>query len=49
MTARENLGTVDEIRDFVYRFYDRVRDDEQLGPIFNSHIQNWDTHLAKMV
>ena len=49
MTERENLGTVDEIRDFVYRFYDRVRDDEQLGPIFNGHIQHWDTHLEKMV
>lgn len=32
----------------VQRFYDRVRDDERLGPLFASRIADWDRHLATM-
>lgn len=34
----------------VHRFYDRVRDDAVLGPIFGGHIaaEAWPAHLAKM-
>lgn len=32
----------------VHRFYDVVREDPLLGPIFIDRIQDWDTHLAKM-
>lgn len=49
MTQRNNLGTIDEIHEFVHLFYDRVREDEKLGPIFNEHVHDWDTHLDKMV
>ncbi len=49
MTERESLGTADEIRQFVYLFYDRVRKDEQLGPVFDRHIHDWNAHLDKMV
>jgi len=49
MTERESLGTADEIRQFVYLFYDRVRKDEQLGPVFDHHIHDWNAHLEKMV
>lgn len=31
------------------RFYDKVRADSVLGPIFNSHIHDWDHHLARLV
>lgn len=48
MTARV-LCTEEEIIALVYGFYDRVRADAVLGPIFNSHIKNWDHHLGKMV
>lgn len=41
--------TEDEIRQLVHRFYARVRVDPELGPIFNSHIDDWDMHLAKLV
>jgi len=44
-----DLCTEDEVRQLVHRFYDAVRRDEVLGPIFDSHIQEWDRHLATMV
>lgn len=41
--------TEDQIRDLVFTFYDRVREDESLGPIFESRLAGrWDPHLAKM-
>jgi hemoglobin len=36
------------IRELVHAFYARVRDDEMLGPIFNTAIVNWEEHLAKL-
>jgi hemoglobin len=37
------------IRDLVYGFYDRVRTDLLLGPIFNASLEGrWDDHLPKM-
>lgn len=36
------------IRDLVYAFYARVRDDALLGPIFDAEVEDWDTHLEKM-
>jgi hemoglobin len=36
------------IRDLVYAFYNHVRSDEHLGPIFNAAVQDWDEHLAKL-
>jgi hemoglobin len=37
------------IHALVHGFYDRVRTDPEIGPIFNRVIgADWDTHLAKM-
>jgi hemoglobin len=36
------------IRDLVHTFYGRVRQDAVLGPIFNSVVEDWDEHLAKL-
>ncbi|NYT58963.1 group III truncated hemoglobin [Alcaligenaceae bacterium] len=47
--ARGELCTEEEITTLVYNFYDRVRADAVLGPIFDAHIDNWDKHLAIMV
>src|SRR3546814_11030824 len=47
--ARSELCTEEEIKTLVYGFYDRVRADAMLGPIFNRHIHDWDTHLGIMV
>lgn len=48
MTSRDT-GTEADIATLVYGFYDRVRDDAMLGPIFQTHVDNWDDHLPKMV
>jgi len=36
------------IERLVHRFYDKVRGDEMLGPIFEARISNWEPHLAQM-
>jgi hemoglobin len=49
---RENLGrpTEEEIRHFVVRFYDAVRADPELAPIFENRVgARWDAHLDRMV
>lgn len=33
----------------VHRFYDKIRSDPLLAPIFAEKIKDWDTHLARMV
>ncbi|GAA4334899.1 hypothetical protein GCM10023144_27600 [Pigmentiphaga soli] len=43
------LCTEDDIRGLVHAFYARVRQDDALGPIFNTHVRDWDSHLAKLV
>jgi hemoglobin len=46
---REQTG-IDEtmIEQLVHGFYARVREDELLGPIFNSRIHDWGPHLQRM-
>ncbi len=36
------------IRDLVHAFYGKVRQDPQLGPIFNREVADWDEHLTKL-
>lgn len=38
-----------EVSNLVHAFYARVRQDEVLGPIFETHVDDWDHHLAKLV
>ncbi|GAB4393143.1 MAG: group III truncated hemoglobin [Kiloniellaceae bacterium] len=41
--------TEEMVRDLVHAFYDRIRVDTTLGPIFERVIAGrWDTHLSKM-
>ncbi|RTZ40678.1 group III truncated hemoglobin [Candidimonas sp. SYP-B2681] len=47
--ARSELCTEEEITTLVYGFYARIRADTMLGPVFNSHINDWDKHLTIMV
>lgn len=37
-----------EIRRLVVHFYEIAREDDRLGPVFTEHVEDWDTHLAKM-
>jgi len=47
--AKTDITTEADIKTLVHRFYEKVRGDEQLGPIFDAAIQdNWDAHLQKM-
>jgi len=47
--SRSDLCTTEEITQMVHAFYERIRVDEVLGPIFNQNIHDWDRHLATMV
>ncbi|TKR56856.1 group III truncated hemoglobin [Allopusillimonas ginsengisoli] len=47
--SRSELCTEAEISTLVYTFYDKVRADPLIGPVFNNAIHDWDTHLAIMV
>ena len=41
--------TEPEIRALVFTFYERVRNDEALGPVFEARLEGrWDPHLEKM-
>jgi hemoglobin len=42
--------TIDEavLPDLVDRFYARVRQDPEIGPVFNAAIKDWDVHLEKL-
>lgn len=48
LTARTGLDDAMLAR-LVYGFYDRVRVDPMLGPVFAERIADWGPHLAKMV
>jgi len=38
-----------EIERLVHAFYDAVRQDGLLAPVFDAHVRDWPTHLARMV
>lgn len=49
MTRRTKIEGLEDIKILVDTFYDRVRKDELLSPIFNGVIKdNWPVHLEKM-
>lgn len=45
---RHSAITSDAIGDVVDTFYDRVRHDSMLGPIFARHVDDWAPHLLRM-
>ncbi|MFN4141171.1 group III truncated hemoglobin [Aestuariivirga sp.] len=46
---RARTGIDDEmIRRLVHGFYDRVRADPVLGPVFAARIEDWEPHLKRM-
>ena len=49
MEETKDIMTLDDIKIFVNTFYEKVRQDELLAPIFNDRIQDrWPQHLEKM-
>ena len=46
---KQDILTIEDVKLLVDRFYEKIRVDELLGPIFNERIQNrWTEHLEKM-
>lgn len=39
----------DVIENLVRNFYGKIREDAELGPIFDSKIEDWEPHLLKMM
>lgn len=49
MNEGDDILTLDDIKKLVDAFYEKVRQDELLGPVFNERIQDrWPQHLEKM-
>ncbi|MEK7253938.1 MAG: group III truncated hemoglobin [Bacteroidota bacterium] len=46
--AKKDLETRQDISFLVRTFYAKVRQDEMLGGIFNTIIQDWESHLEKL-
>jgi hemoglobin len=43
---KETPITEAEIAALVDKFYAKVREDPEIGPVFNDRVQHWDAHLA---
>ena len=49
MKNKRDIQSFEDIQQLVNAFYDKIRKDQLLGPIFNGIIQdNWPVHLEKM-
>jgi len=44
----KEIEDLDDIKLFVDEFYDKVREDDLIGPVFSSTITDWQPHLEKM-
>ena len=45
----KDIQNRDDIAVLVTAFYSKIRKDEELGPIFNSQIDDWDSHLERLI
>ena len=46
---QHDITTINDVKQLVNCFYDKVRSDETLAPVFNERIQErWPEHLEKM-
>lgn len=44
----KDILTLEDVKQLVNSFYQKAKDDDLLGPVFNSVITDWDKHLATM-
>lgn len=46
----KEIETRKDVSKLVHRFYDKIRADKELGPIFNAHLsdEQWPPHLEKL-
>ena len=47
-TPLEALGGEAALRSLLADFYDRARRDEVLGPVFSTHVTDWEAHLDRV-
>ena len=47
-STKREIKTRDDVSLLVRSFYEKVRKDEHLGPIFNARIEDWEEHLEKL-
>lgn len=45
MTTKQDIKTRKDISLLVRTFYEKIRNDEMLGPIFNGIITDWESHF----
>jgi hemoglobin len=45
---KHDITNLEDIILFVDEFYNRVKEDDLIGPVFNSVIKDWNPHLEKM-
>lgn len=48
MKTKKDIATEADIRQMVDEFYNRVRQDDMIGPVFDNAIQDWSQHLPVM-
>lgn len=48
METRNDIKGLDDIILFVNQFYEKIQQDDLIGPIFNNVIEDWSPHLEKM-
>ncbi|MEO8711546.1 MAG: group III truncated hemoglobin [Parafilimonas sp.] len=49
MNVKHDIENLDDIKLLVNSFYDKVREDDMLAPVFNERIKGgWPQHLKKM-
>jgi len=45
---KHDLKTREDVHFLVSKFYQNVRDDEEIGYFFNNRITNWEEHINKL-
>ncbi|WP_298533306.1 group III truncated hemoglobin [uncultured Algibacter sp.] len=45
---KKDIETREDVFLLVTSFYDKVRNDDVLGPFFNNLIADWDSHITKL-
>lgn len=43
-----DITHIDDVKQLVNSFYQKAKEDDLLGPVFHSVIQDWDKHLSTM-
>ncbi|WP_435131849.1 group III truncated hemoglobin [Formosa sp. A9] len=47
-SKKQDITTRDDVHTLVSTFYSRIREDEILGPFFNTMINDWSEHIEKL-